>query len=205
MMIDLTTPNEWQHKDESLGGILFPWYTKSFLDELVTWDLKDKVVFEYGCGASTLWWQEKAKEVFSVDSNPEWYDAVVFNVTNKNWVGQIWLRKAIEYITAIREAEKQFDIVVIDGILREECVPVALECLKPGGILIYDNWMQPSVEVQGEETQKLLLSLSHKIYKQEGHPDWQTAVFTKANVIDDIKITETSLLQNGEHGIGFTY
>jgi predicted O-methyltransferase YrrM len=169
MMIDLSTPNEWQHIDPETG-LLFPWYVKSFLDELATWDLKGKIVFEYGCGASTLWWRKKAKSVYSMDENKEYAEAVT---------GVHLAANPVDYVNWIYETPSP-DIVVIDGErLREECVQPALACLRQGGKLIYDNWMQPSVEVQSEETQKILLSLPHFIYKQYGHPDWQTAVFIK--------------------------
>lgn len=194
-MIDLSKPNEWQHIDQETG-LIFPWYTKSFLDELATWELKDKVIFEYGCGASTLWWRKKAKAVYSVDENKEYAEAV----------GGVHLAEnGVDYVNYIYECP-QPDIVIIDGErLRQECVAPALKCIKPGGKLIYDNWMQPSVEVQSEDTQYILTQYPHVIYKQSGHPDWQTAVFTKVNVIKDMKLTECSFLQNGGYGIGFTY
>lgn len=167
-MIDLSTPNIWQHICPETG-LIMPWYTKSALDEIVTWDLKDKVVFEYGCGASTLWWRKKAKAVYSVDEDREYAEAT----------GAYLAKSPVDYLHYIYEFPP-LDIVIIDGErLRQEAVEHALKCLKPGGVLIYDNWMQPSVEIQSEETQQLLLSLFHKIYRQENHPDWQTLIATK--------------------------
>lgn len=179
-MIDLSTPNEWQHKDESLGGILLPWYTKSFLDELVTWDLSDKTVFEYGAGASTLWWAKKCKNVYAVESSETYLEAVRANVDE---MGIYYAGTKETYLKFITKPALQFDIVVIDGepiAWRDDCVKPALECLKPGGKLIIDNWEQPSVGwVPSEETKALLAPYPCEIYKQEGHPDWATAVFTK--------------------------
>lgn len=167
-MVDLSTPNEWQHICPDTG-LVMPWYTKPALDEIVTWDLKDKVVFEYGCGASTLWWRKKAKAVYSVDEDREYAEAT----------GAYIAKSPVDYLHYIYEFQP-LDIVIIDGErLRQEAVEHALKCLKPGGVLIYDNWMQPSVEIQSEETQQLLLSLFHKIYRQENHPDWQTLIATK--------------------------
>lgn len=192
-MIDLNSQNEWQFHDEN--GMIMPWYTKPALDEIVTWDLKDKVVFEYGCGASTLWWRSRAKAVYSVDEDREYAEAT----------GAYLAKSPVDYLHYIYEFHP-LDIVIIDGErLRQECIEHALKCLKPGGVLIYDNWMQPEVEVQTEETQKLLLSLPHAIYKQPGHPDWQTLIATKTKVITDMKIHEVSILPNGEYGIGGTF
>lgn len=167
-MVDLSTPNEWQHICPDTG-LVMPWYTKPALDEIVTWDLKDKVVFEYGCGASTLWWRKRAKAVYSVDE-----DRAYSEVT-----GAYLAKNPVDFLHYIYEFPP-LDIVIIDGErLRQESVEHALKCLKPGGVLIYDNWMQPSVELQSEETQRVLLSLPHKIYKQENHPDWQTLIAWK--------------------------
>src|SRR5437868_4457405 len=74
-MINLQQRNEWQVLDEETN-LLFPWYTKSCLDEIVTWDLKDKKVFEFGLGASTIWWSIKCHKVYGVENNRDYY----FNV-----------------------------------------------------------------------------------------------------------------------------
>lgn len=178
-MIDLNTTNEWQHRDPSTG-LVFPWYTKSFLDELVTWDLSDKAVFEYGAGASTLWWLKKCQVVYGAESNREWFMKVV-NATKGG--GCITLLEDKEnYIAGAKQYVRLYDIIVIDGepiAWRDDCVPYALAYLKPGGKLIIDNWLQPSVGwLPSEETQQILSKYPVQVYAQEGHPDWKTAVFT---------------------------
>lgn len=180
-MIDLNTTNEWQYRDSS-NGLVLPWYTKSFLDELVTWDLSDKVVFEYGAGASTLWWAKKAKQVYSVESNPEWWREVHDAVKHTTaWVKIAEGRWLFE--DAIHEYGILFDVIIVDSEpieWRGGCITEAITRLKPGGKLIIDNWMQPSVGwLPSEETQRIVTSLPHVIYSQEGHPDWKTLVATK--------------------------
>jgi predicted O-methyltransferase YrrM len=178
-MIDLNAMNEWQHRDPETG-LVFPWYTKSFLDELVTWDLSGKVVFEYGAGASTVWWARKCKQVFGVESNDEYSEAV-----NKELGGPAIKFEAGEknYVNNVFYCGVQYDIIIIDGDpieWRDACVQPALDCLKPGGKLIIDNWLQPSVGwMPSEETQRIVTALPHIIYSQDGHPDWKTLVATK--------------------------
>ncbi len=202
-MIDLSLCNEWQHID-SQTGLVFPWYTKSFLDELVTWDLKDKTVVEFGMGASTLWWQRKTKWLTSFEANRDWYNSVVMAMEGKC---------SDEYfVTSISGIENKlienYDIAIVDidpVEWRDKCIELAWDSLWPGGKLIVDNWDQPSVWVPSQQTRDILNDYECKIYKQEGHPDWQTAVFMKPKELKDIKMTEVSLLQNGEYGIGFTH
>lgn len=177
-MIDLNTTNEWQHRCPETGLVL-PWYTRSFLDELVTWDLKDKVVFEYGAGASTLWWNKKAKTVEAVDN--DWSFCGTIRAHSEGIYCYCAYTKET-YVKFIEKPGYPFDIVIVDGEpveWRDGCISKAVQFLKPDGRLIIDNWDQPSVWVPSDETRKLLSNWPHKIYKQEGHPDWQTAVFTK--------------------------
>ena len=177
-MIDLNAMNEWQHRDPETGLVL-PWYTKSFLDELVTWELSDKVVFEYGAGASTLWWARKCQAVYTVESDEQFCEAVRAKV---GATGIYFACTKETYLKFITKPGIKFDIIIIDGepiAWRDDCVKPALDCLKPGGKLIIDNWMQESVGwMPSEETQQLLSQYPVKDYPQEGHPDWKTAVFT---------------------------
>lgn len=39
-----------------------------------------------------------------------------------------------------------FDVVVVDGVARNLCARVALECLKPGGLVVFDNAERPHYE-----------------------------------------------------------
>lgn len=177
-MIDLTLANEWQFKCPETGFV-YPWYTKPFLDILTTWDLKGKRVFEYGLGASTLWWEAKGAKVFGVDSNREWFEAV-WNASAVRWPvnrAAIYHIEDKDFYISFPAQVGQWDIIVVDGDWRDECAQAAYRHLKTqwkGGILIIDNWLQPSVWVASEETQKLLGEPTG-CYKQPGHPDWQTA------------------------------
>lgn len=180
-MIDLSVTNEWQHRDSS-NGLVFPWYTKSFLEVLATWELKDKVVFEYGAGASTVWWAKKARKVYGVESNADYHAAAINAAWPKPLVILPLEMNENGYANAIKYCGEQFDIIIIDGDpikWRDACVQPALDCLNPGGKLIIDNWMQPSVGwMPSEETQRILSQYPVQVYHQEGHPDWKTAVWT---------------------------
>lgn len=180
-MIDLNHSNEWQHRDPSTGLVL-PWYTKSFLDELVTWDLTGMKVFEYGGGASTIWWNKRAKRVFTVDNNEQIFESLIKHIGKESVMMYTPIENKMQYVNYVYGPHgDKFDIIIIDGDpveWRDDCVKPALDCLKPGGKLIIDNWDQPSVWVPSDETRALLAKYPVKIYRQTGHPDWQTAVFT---------------------------
>lgn len=179
----------WRHINEETGE-LYPWYVKPALELLDSMDLKDKIVYEYGVGDSSLWWAKRCKKLYGVESNPYWANIVNKKIgdiatirCNPNFIKYTEDFKAIDtkdpelYINDILKHKVKFDIVIIDGLDREECVEPAISCMKSNSVLIYDNWMQPSVTVQSEETQKRLLAYEHKIFSQEGHDDWKTAIF----------------------------
>lgn len=178
-MIDLNATNEWQYRD--VDSMVLPWYTKSFLDELVTWDLADKAVLEIGLGASSLWWHRKCKQLYGCDNNPEYVFALNIIVSEGAWLHALCERQ--DFVQFIQDYGPECDIIIIDGEpiqWRDDCVKPALDCLKPGGKLIIDNWDQPSVGwLPSEETKALLATYPFEIYPQEGHIDWKTAVFTK--------------------------
>ena len=115
-------------------NLLFPWYTRPFLKELSSWDIKDWKIFEYGSGNSTHWWRKKVKIVHSIDSNEQWA---------KN-VGSIFINNKIDFINfplTLIENDK-FDCIIIDGDpveWRDDCTEVALACIKNNGIIIFDN------------------------------------------------------------------
>ena len=160
----------WRILDNS-NGLIFPWYTEGFLDELVKWDIKNWKVFEYGAGDSTIWWKSKAKLVYSVDSNREWA-----NKTNSFFSDDKTI--FMEYPLTLIEEDK-FDCIIIDGdpvLWRDECTEIALKSIKVGGILIIDNYNQKTVNLEFlPKTDELLKDKEKHVYQQEGHEDWKTA------------------------------
>lgn len=175
IMIDINATNEWQHRDPETGLVL-PWYTKTFLDDLVTWDLKDKTVLELGGGASTLWWNKKAGEVITIESSRQWAETIAASGPTV-----VIAELKQHFIQWANGTPNYYDIVIVDCEpidWRDDCIAAALCTLKPGGRLIIDNWLQPSVGwMASEETQQLLSQYPVKVYQQEGHPDWKTAVW----------------------------
>lgn len=187
-MMDISQANEWQFIDERVN-LIYPWYTKSFLDVLKTWDLSDKVVFEYGVGYSTIWFAKNCKKVMSIDSSLRWVKDVdeysnSLGLQDKMSIHYVdypekdetkWWEATKFYADTSFLKDMLLDIIVIDGSERDGCITPAIENIKPGGIIICDNWMQEGVWIC--QCPELLTKYEHYIYKQEGHPHWQTAYF----------------------------
>jgi hypothetical protein len=157
----------WRYLDTS-NDLTCPWYTFGALEMLDNMDLSNMSVFEYGCGLSSLWWKNKSKKWKGVDSNETW----------AKQCSCIHLTDEKQYITSC--IGETYDIIVIDGIFRDECTEYALKCINPNGYIIIDNWYQTTTgmsESYWSKSKQLLIKYQSWIYKEPTHEDWKTAIF----------------------------
>lgn len=118
-----------------------PWITEAankILAEIVTQG-KNLHVFEYGAGASTIWFANNTNvsKLISVENSAVWAAAIINNLDDQKCESDILYRKT-PYNAAIDNYE-MFDIIMVDGRNRVKCIASAIPHLKPGGILILDN------------------------------------------------------------------
>lgn len=113
-----------------------PWYTYSFIKFIEPRITQNMHIFEYGCGNSTIWYSKKAEKVCAVENNAQWEKQISKKLPENSIV---YLReKPEDYIQEIKE-RGLFDIVVIDGVFRDQCCLPAIEQLKEDGVIIWDN------------------------------------------------------------------
>jgi hypothetical protein len=117
------------------NGDPIPWVTYSFLHFIERRLNKGLRVFEYGCGNSTLWYAERVKEITAVEHNPVWAKYASSKMPSN---GKIIQRTGELYVTEIIN-HGLFDIVIIDGIFRDQCGKACLDSLTSSGIIIWDN------------------------------------------------------------------
>jgi protein-L-isoaspartate O-methyltransferase len=116
-----------------------PWYTYSFTEFIKDRLTDSLVVFEYGCGFSSLWYSGKVGKVISVEHNEEWFNKInEIKTTNLKVLLQ---KKDNNYANSINNLNEKikFDIIVIDAIKRVECVKKSFDKLKDDGVIIFDN------------------------------------------------------------------
>lgn len=124
---------EWEGKP----GNWVPWFTYSSLEYLMQFDLRDKTVFEFGAGHSTLFWGNQCKFARSVEADAQWHAWVQAKCPPN--VDCIHRAGPQDYAKAILIEDRQFDIIVIDGHWRMECAQAAVGRLAPGGMIVLDN------------------------------------------------------------------
>lgn len=97
-------------------------------------------VFEYGSGASTAWLARRAHEVISVEHHGDWHKLLTPLVAEFG-NATLWHRELAgdDYVGAIDEAGGEFDLIVVDGRRRIDCLQRAVAHLKPGGIVLFDD------------------------------------------------------------------
>ena len=177
-----------QRYDKELG-VLEPWYVNNCVDRIKQMDLSDKTVIEWGGGASTIWWALKAKRVYSVDHNQEWYaktmaQLIELNLRHKGDIEYVPSHEGDQsilrdkYINQYPQVEP--NICIVDGIHRYECAEYAVKALKPE-ILIIDNHQQSYV-FMCPKLDVLLEGVRMERYVQADHTDhdghpWATAIF----------------------------
>jgi hypothetical protein len=141
--------------------------------------MSDKTIAEFGAGRSSAWWRSRAKWVDSFEANTEWgiqasNDCLIHDLQN----GRIFAKDLPDGIQERKQeffdlipGDKQYDIIVNDGIWRFEVLEWALNHFKgKGGILIADNWRQSGVWMS-PPAEELMASYEINSYVQEDHTD----------------------------------
>ncbi len=116
-----------------------PWVTYSFID-FIQGRLNDSLdVFEYGAGNSTHWYAEKVKTVTSVEHDVSWFNSVKDKMpsnVNLNYQELIYGGEYSNYSNSLNE---QFDMVIVDGRDRVNCVKNSILSLNDKGIIVLDD------------------------------------------------------------------
>lgn len=173
------------------NNLVEPWLTHPALDVIKTWDLTNKLVLEWGSGLSTLWWADKCKEVYSIEANGEWFNNIHQRL-NEMQLDNIHLvyrncnegdQTKVEFYTDV-PAWFIPDIIVVDGILRNECLIKGIDILSNnnGGVIIADNIWQDYVWLSPASLE-IIAPYNPKLYEQHDHLNhegnkWKTAIFS---------------------------
>lgn len=123
-------------------GEPIPWLSYPAIEFLAARAQPDWHVFEYGAGNSTLWWASRVDSVVSCEHDAEW---AAFIEANRPDNVTLLVEPAEDdaYVASLGSYPQRFDVVVLDGIRRSECVPYLEQGLKPSGVIVFDNTDRP--------------------------------------------------------------
>ncbi len=116
-------------------GEQIPWFTYPSIEYLDQLDLSEKVMLEWGAGNSSIYFSKRVKEIVSIESDREWYEKI-----REDAIANQELYFAVEdYATKPNTLNRKFDIILIDGIKREECAQQVMGLINNKGLIILDN------------------------------------------------------------------
>jgi Methyltransferase domain len=121
------------------NGEAIPWYTYAAIDYLGGRVGKDMTVFEYGSGNSTIWWAQRVLRVVSCEHDEEWFASMRAKVPGNVKYLHFDLADRDRYANEIKNYDKEFDVIVIDGRRRVDCAKNCLGALKDTGVIVWDN------------------------------------------------------------------
>lgn len=101
--------------------------------------ISDKRVFEFGSGMSSVWFSERCREVISVEHDSAWYAFIAAHAKERRNLRVIYANSKEDYLGAIFKAGGSFDLILIDGQYRRECLELARSFLNPNGSIVVDN------------------------------------------------------------------
>lgn len=163
-----------------------PWVTTnavSFLGDFFETN-PEPAVLEFGSGSSTLWIAKRTNKLVSVEHDKNWYSIIKKKLSNIN------KSKSIQYILHLRPYDsvcdlfehESFDLIIVDGRDRVQCIKKAIPLLKKGGIMMLDN-----SEREGYQEAIELMSPWEVRHDVQAGPDscgfcyrgWRTSWWTK--------------------------
>jgi hypothetical protein len=112
-----------------------PWMTYSFIDFIEERLNKELEIFEFGSGNSTIFFAKRVKNVMAAEHNAKWHDKVKDKVPNN---AEVKLVALTDYENSI-DIIKQYDIIIVDGERRNECIVNSIKALTKQGVIILDD------------------------------------------------------------------
>jgi len=142
---------EWQKIDKE-NGLVMPWFVHKSLDWIKKEDWRNKVVFSYGCGSGDAWIARRCKNLYVVERDENWLIKAA-DICFKNNINnvQYFYRPCNEgdadkydYYTNIPNGIFP-NVIIVDDIMRYECIIMAIANVSRPFTLIVDNWNQDFV------------------------------------------------------------
>lgn len=120
-------------------GEPIPWVTYSFLDFISDKLDKSLDLLEYGAGNSTLWYATRVKSVISIEHDKRWVEEIR-RKSQKNV--EIIYQELVydgEYASIQSRLNQKFDIIIVDGRDRVNCLINSIDAINAEGVVVLDD------------------------------------------------------------------
>ncbi len=116
-----------------------PWFSYPFIDFLLPRLTKNIILFEFGSGNSTLFFASKVKDVISIEHNKEWYQIVNSTKPSNVKLVQTESDSVNDYLEFFNKLKEKIDVIIVDGLHRNECLVNSINKLSENGVIILDD------------------------------------------------------------------
>ena len=121
------------------SGMPIPMMSYSIIEFFKERLSSDMILFEYGSGNSTLFFSKLVKKVISVEHDKEWYEKLQSKLPENVELYFVKLEYNSDYCRMVQKLNIEFDIIIVDGRDRVNCLKNSYEYLKEDGIIILDD------------------------------------------------------------------
>ncbi len=116
-----------------------PWLTYPFISFISERLNKSMNIFEYGSGNSTFYYSKRVNLVTAIEHNKNWYDKISARKNDNVILNFVPLDTNGKYCRSALESKAKFDIIIIDGEDRVNCIYNCLNALNKNGVIILDD------------------------------------------------------------------
>ena len=140
-------------------GQPLPWMNYNVIDFLRERLTQDMTLFEFGSGFSTFFFSKQVEEVNSVECDRAWYEKIHQDLPDNANLIYCKEEEDGEYCRTALATGQLFDIVLVDGRDRVNCLKNSCAALKDKGVILLDD-------SQREEYQEGIQFLRARGFKQ---------------------------------------
>ena len=116
-----------------------PWFTYPSIDFLNKRLNKKLNVFEFGSGNSSLFFAKRVNRVISVEHNKQWFNKIKTSLPGNSEIKSVESKSSDQYLKPLKTADEKFDIIIVDGTFRNECLINSIDHLTEDGVVILDD------------------------------------------------------------------
>ncbi|WP_108879563.1 class I SAM-dependent methyltransferase [Anderseniella sp. Alg231-50] len=119
-----------------------PWMCRPAVNQLEKLVVPGMRILEWGSGGSTVFFAERGAQVTCIEHDPVWARLVRWELARRNLNAQVNINQidlAADYVDRVEHLEGSFDLVIVDGRRRVECVSKVHSRVVPAGWLVLDD------------------------------------------------------------------
>ncbi len=116
-----------------------PWVTYSFIHFISQRLQPDFSVFEFGSGNSTMYYGARVRKVTAIEHETGWHAQISKQVPANVKVELVALDTNGNYAGFASRTGEKYDVIIVDGRDRVNCVKRSVEALSARGVMVLDD------------------------------------------------------------------